>query len=53
MQMALPFYSSMAHAFRFFTHVMMSNDFALFMNYFILFVRLYGEIRLWESKIFF
>ncbi len=46
MQMALPFYSSMAHAFRFFTHVMMSNDlFALFMHYFILFVRLfYGEI---------
>ncbi len=41
--MALPFYSSMAHAFRLFTHVMMSNDlFALF--YFILFVRRYSEI---------
>ncbi len=45
MQMAILFYSSIAHAFWFFTHVMMSNDlFALFMHYLILFVRLYGEI---------
>ncbi len=41
MQMALPFNSSMAQ-FWVFTHVMMSNDlFALFMHYFILFVRLF------------
>ncbi len=36
MQMAFPFYLSMAHAFWFFTHVMMSNDlFALFIHYLI------------------
>ncbi len=42
MQMALPFYSSMAHAFWFFTHVMIYNDlFALF-NF--IWDTFYGEI---------
>ncbi len=46
MQMDFPFYSSMAHGFRFFTHVMMSNDlFALFMHYFIC------EIFLWRNLV--
>ncbi len=45
MQMALLFYSSMAHAFWSFTHVMMSNDlFALFMHLFYLWDFFYGDI---------
>ncbi len=55
MKMALPFYSSMAHVFWFFTHVMMSNDlFALFYKFYLwdfLMVK-FGNGRVFKRTLF-